>query len=189
MIGTLPRSLDVGGTSFAIRADYRNALTILSAFSDEGLKLAEKYEVMLRRLYLRRELISARSSADAISAAIGFLDGGIKTGASAPKKLYDWEQDEQLIFSAVNRAAGREVREDGFLHWWSFLGYFYEIGEGTFSTVVSIRDKRSKGKKLDEFEREFLRNNRELVELKSTYSAAEEAERERLREILGIDKK
>ena len=46
-----------------------------------------------------------------------------------------------------------------YLHWWTFMGYFCSIGESTLSTVVSIRDKILKGKKLEKYETEFRRDN------------------------------
>ena len=56
------------------------------------------------------------------------------------------------------------------MHWWTFIGYFDEIGEGTFSQVLSIRQKRAKGKKLEKWEQEFLKNNRSMVILKHQMS-------------------
>ena len=55
--------------------------------------------------------------------------------------------DEAIIFPANNKAAGCEVRAVLYLHWWTFLGYFGEIVEGLFSTIMSIRHKRAEGKK------------------------------------------
>lgn len=71
------------------------------------------------------------------------------------------------------------------LYWWSFLGYFGEIGEGLFSQVIHIRSKKSRGKKLEKWESEFLRENKELVEIKKKYTKEEQAERDRLNALLG----
>lgn len=64
----------------------------------------------------------------------------------------------------MNKVAGHEVRADKFLHWWTFLSYFYGIGEGQLSTVVSIRSKRQKGKKLEKWEQEYYRENRKKID-------------------------
>ena len=63
-------------------------------------------------------------------------------------KLLDWEHDAPLIVADVNRVAGTEVRSMEFLHWWTFLGWFHALGEGQLSTVVAIRGKLARGKKL-----------------------------------------
>ena len=63
-------------------------------------------------------------------------------------KTIDWKHDEMIIFPAVNKCAGFEVRSCPYMHWWTFLGIFGEIGEGLFSTVMNIRQKNAKGKNL-----------------------------------------
>ena len=102
---------------------------------------------------------------------------------------YNWKQDEQMIFSAVNKVAGRETRELKYLHWWTFLGYFNEVGEGTFSFIVGIRNKLNKGKKLEKHEKEFLSHNKELVKLEKPKTREEQEQEDAynalLDEVLG----
>lgn len=82
-----------------------------------------------------------------------------------------------MIFSAVNKVAGKETREMEYLHWWTFLGYFNEVGEGNLTFVVGIRNKLNKHKKLEKHEREFLNNNSKLVMLEKR-KTKEELEQE-----------
>ena len=70
--------------------------------------------------------------------------------------------------------AGLEVRSLPFLHWWTFMGYFGAIGEGQLSTLVAIREKLRKGKKLESWEQDFYRQNRSRVDFKRRYTADEE---------------
>ena len=51
--------------------------------------------------------------------------------------------------------------------------------------MVSIREKLSRGKKLEGWEKEFYQRNRERVNLRKKYSASELAEQERLQKLLG----
>ena len=99
-------------------------------------------------------------------------------------KIIDWEQDERLIFPAINKAAGFETRSVRYLHWWSFLGLFGEIGEGLLSTVLSIRQKKAKGKKLEKWESEFLREHKDTVLLKKKYTKEEQEERDKINALL-----
>lgn len=39
------------------------------------------------------------------------------------------------------------------------MGYYMSIGEGSLSTIVSIRDKIMTGKKLEKYESKFKRDN------------------------------
>jgi transcription initiation factor TFIIIB Brf1 subunit/transcription initiation factor TFIIB len=70
------------------------------------------------------------------------------------------------------------------MHWWTFLGYFNEIGEGLLSTVISIRQKKNKGKNLEKYEQEFYRANKSLIDIKARLTPEEQAEKEYFEKIL-----
>ena len=55
-----------------------------------------------------------------------------------------------------------------------------EIGDGTFSQVLAIRQKKARGKKLEKYEQEFARNHPELVELKKRISEEQQEEMDNL---------
>lgn len=78
---------------------------------------------------------------------------------SSNYKLIDWNRDEPLICSAINKVAGKEVRSEPYIHWWTFMGYYTAIGECSLSTIVGIRYKQSKNKKLEKYEQQFVREN------------------------------
>ena len=88
-----------------------------------------------------------------------FNCGSESVGAVKPYKLLDWEQDEQIIISAINNVANKEVRLEPYIHWWTFMGYYLAIGDCTLANVVAIRDKMVRGKKLEKYEREFQADN------------------------------
>ena len=96
------------------------------------------------------------------------MNGGDSIPMSKPEdvKLLDWGHDESIIMPAVSKTIGvPDVRGIPFLHWWTFLGAFGEIGEGLFSTVINLRQKKAKGKKLSKTEAEFWRKNKDLCKL------------------------
>lgn len=192
MIGALPEALTVGGEDYSIRTDYRNILQVFEAFQDPELTQEEKWIVAI---YLLFEDFS--SDDDVMQAAQdGFdLEEAMKQiswfiSAGQPEKqvleqpTYNWTQDEQMIFSAVNKVAGRETRELEYLHWWTFLGYFNEVGEGTFSFIVGIRHKLNKGKKLEKHEKEFLSHNKELVLMKKPLTKEEQEQEDAYKSLL-----
>jgi hypothetical protein len=195
MIGSLPNSLTVGGKKYPIRTDYRNVLQTFEAFNDPELESADKWMVAI---YL---LFEDFTCADDVEEAYrnGFdLEEAIKQiawfiSAGKPEKkddrpeppTYDWEQDEQMIFSEINKVAPcTEVRELDYLHWWTFLGYFNAIGEGTFSYVVGIRQKLNHGKKLEKHEREFVNRNKEMVVLKKKLTEEEQKQEDEFQSLL-----
>lgn len=173
----LPTTLNVGGTEYPIRTDFRDILNILISMSDPDMEAWEKQEVMCRIMYPDWQLLPASAFSAACEKAVEFIDYTVSD--SRPKsRTMDWKQDAAIIIPAVNKVAGREVRATEYLHWWTFMGYFMEIEDGMFSQVLSIRQKKSRGKNLEKWEREFERNNAELVKLKKVVSVEQQKEKD-----------
>lgn len=187
MIGELPRSLSVNGTQYAIRSDFRDVLKIVVAFNDPDLEDSEKVYVCLFILYEDFADLPRDDYEAAFKAALKFIDGGseVTEDAQHSPRVMDWEQDESIMFPAINKVAGFETRSCEYLHWWTFLGYYMEITEGVFSTVLSIRSKKAKGKSLEKWEREFWSANKGICALKEKLSEEEQAEKDRLNALLG----
>lgn len=168
MIGILPKSLEVGDREYEIRSDFRDILRIYSAFQDESLTPREKAYICLANLFPDVKEIPQEDMQEAVDKAYWFVGGGKAHHAEPEKeKLIDWQQDESIIFPAVNKVAGTEVRETDYMHWWTFLGLFGEVGDGLFSAVVNIRRKKAQGKPLDKHEKEFYKKNRHLIDIKT----------------------
>lgn len=175
VIYSLPTSVEVNGTEYTIQSDYRAVLDILTALSDGDLDEQDKAEAALTIFYPEFSSIPASDYQEALNQCFRFIDHGqgAKTQGKQPAVM-SWEQDFDMIISPVNRIAGCEVRSLPYLHWWSFLSYYMEIGDCLFAQVVAIRDKKARGKPLDKQEREFYRRNRKMVDLKTTYTEAEQ---------------
>lgn len=187
MIGVLPKTLTVSGKEYPINTDYRVVLIIFEAYDDPELTETEKTAVMINCLYENPRSIPYKDYEEACLQAAWFLDGGKEYETQKPTeaRVISWQQDEQMIFSAINKTAGFELRNAEYIHWWTFLGYFSEIGECLLNTVVSIRKKKNQHKILDKFEQEFYQKNKSLIDIKKRYSASEQAERDRINALLG----
>ena len=183
MMYDLPKSLQIGGVEREIRSDFRAILDICCALSDSELNPIEKAVVTLEIFYPDHESIRAADWSEALEKCLNFIEHGTNPQKNSTK-LVDWEQDFPYIIGSINRTAGYEVRAVPYLHWWTFLSYFHAIGEGQFSTIVSIRDKLRRGKPLEKYEKEYYRENKSKVDLKKRYSAEEIAEREALEKML-----
>lgn len=167
-LGQLPVILMVGEKEWKIRTDYRDILVIMQAFNDPELTVEEAYVVMRKILYEDWVDMPKELYEEAAKKALWFLDCGQEDEEDImPVKVMDWEQDEPILFPAINQVAGCEVRSVPYVHWWTFVGYFMEIREGIFSTVLGIRQKMAKGKHLEKWEREFRRNNKKSVTLRN----------------------
>lgn len=192
MIGALPETLTVGGVDYPIRTDYRNVLQVFEEFLDPELETAEKWIVAVYLLFedfrcyddVAEAAGRGFSLEEAIKQILWFISAGQPEKEVLELPTYNWKQDEQMIFSAVNKVAGRETRELEYLHWWTFLGYFNEVGEGTFSFIVGIRHKLNKGKKLEKHEKEFLSRNKELVLMKKPLTKEEQEHEDAYKSLL-----
>ena len=183
MSWTLPTSLDIGGVGFSIRTDFRDVLTILQAYNDPDLDEDAKHIVMLKILYEDFEKITEDNVQEAMEKGLAFIDQG-KTEDHPQPPIMDWEQDSDIIVSAINKVAGCEVRALPYLHWWTFLGYYMEIGDGLFANVLNIRHKKMHGEKLEKWEREFERDNKDLIVLKKPESEEEKLQRAKEKDAL-----
>lgn len=190
MIGELPRTVCINNKEYYVRTDFRDILKVVAAFNDPELEENEKVYVCLFIFYKDFNKLPQRDYDAAFKEALRFIDHS--TAADDKDEdlrkhstVMDWEQDEAIMFPAINKVAGFETRSAEYVHWWTFMGYYMEISEGIFSNVLSIRMKKAKGKKLEKWEREFWSANKSLCVLKERLSEEEQAERDRLNALLG----
>lgn len=177
----LPKTLTICDKEYEIRSDFRAILDAIAALNDADLTDEEKIRAMLIIIYV--DYKSLPDIEQAVKQAYWFIGGGEEQKDSSSKpRLMDWEQDFSLLISPINRIIGCECRSLDYLHWWTFLSAYMEIGECAFSNVISIRSKKAKGKKLEKWEQEFYRDNSSLIDLKKSLSSEEQAE---IDEILG----
>lgn len=168
----LPTTLNIGGKVYAIRTDYRVILELMEVLNDVSFSDAEKAQAIIVTIVEDWEAVTDYS--DALNQCLWFIDMGQHHGKKTAR-LVDWEKDYQYIIAPVNRVLGYECRSVEYLHWWTFMGAYMEIGgDCAFSQIVNIRSKMSKGKKLEKYEREWLRQNRDIVNLPQKYTAEEE---------------
>lgn len=171
MLFELPTKLNIGGTDYAIRSDYRAVLEICTALSDSELSDEERILVAMEVFYPDLDNMSPSVYKEALEKCFEFIDYGGKTKSTKGPRLMDWEQDFQHIVAPINRVAGTEIRNVDYMHWWTFLAYFNEIGpDCLFSQIVKIRDKIARHKKLDKEEKDWLKNNRHLVQLSQPFN-------------------
>ena len=131
---------------------------------------------------IRRTKGGFRTKKEAMEYLEEFLCCG-RQGAQSVKRL-DWKLDSDLILSDVNKVACCEIRQLPFVHWWTFLAWFHAIGPGQLSTVVGIRDKLARGIKLESWEQEYYRQNRDRIQMRQPLSAQEREEKEKLEKLL-----
>ncbi len=175
MIGALPKSLVVDGIEYPINSDFRAALLILEAYGDPSLSAFNKQLTMLEVIYTPMptednpdpEPNIPPNTEEAQRQACWFLDVGLDKRKKSIEdvRTIDYKQDEQLIFSAVNAVYTRDVREEAYMHWWTFYGLCQAIdSESMIANIANIRFKKAKGQKLEKYEQMFYKENRHLID-------------------------
>ena len=167
----LPTSVFIDGVEYPIRnrGDFRMVIDCFEALDDSELDADYRVITSLIIFYdgMRDEndVIATFGNDEGLKQAIikmyDFFNCGQPNapGAVTKHKLVDWKGDAQLIAGAVNTVANKEVRAEPYLHWWTFMGYYLNIGDSAFSTIVGIRNKIKTGKNLEKHEKEFKRDN------------------------------
>lgn len=182
----LPFTLEIGGKSYAItnRGDYRVILDCFSALNDEEIPM--KFRV-LDAMKIFFEDIGGDADDITVYKTFGehfkeaqqkmndfFNCNQLVVGYKVDHKLIDWENDAQMVCAAINNVAQTEIRSEPFVHWFTFMGYYISVQESVLSTVVSIRDKLARHKKLEKYEREYVNNNPQYFKTREEIEEEEE---------------
>lgn len=178
---SLPVTAQIGGQTYKLHTDYRDILEIFGWLEDPALPEFMRWQVALGLFYAQP--IPRQHRQEAIAYLAEFIRCGSREERPGPK-LLDWQQDAPAIIADINRVSGQEIRGQNYIHWWTFLSWFHSIGQGQLSAIVSIRDKLRRGKKLEDWERDFYRENRGRIDLQPRRSPQEQQQRQRLLEML-----
>lgn len=171
----LPTTVDVFDRTYKIRqnGDYRLILKVVTACYNPDFTQDEQAVAALILFYdgvdtaedVFNEFETMELLQEAVRQMMIFISCGDdnSSGYKTNHKLIDWKNDEKLIVSAINPmlGQGQDIRFIKYMHWWTFISYYMGIGESALSTVVGIRSKIIKGKKLEKYEQEFRRDNPE----------------------------
>ena len=162
----LPTSITIDGKDYAVRnqGDFRTVLDCFETLDTIELTKEERILTCLIIFYDGMETVDDLavfpSLIEAYEKMVWFFNCGEESiGNQSNYKLIDWQKDASLLYSAINNVAQKEVRNEEYLHWWTFMGYYLAIGECSLSHIISIRGKRAKGKKLEKYERQFVQEN------------------------------
>lgn len=164
----LPKKLEISGKLYSItkNGDYRVILDIIAALNDDELSEEERAYVCLMMFYGEIPI----NPEEAIKKMMWFINCGEEDNHKEKPPVMDWEQDFPLLIAPINKVAGVEIRSVEYIHWWTFVSWYMEIGECTFSYIVGIRQKRQKGKKLEKAEQEFFNQHSDKVLLRNRLS-------------------
>lgn len=164
----LPTSILIEDKEFKIRnkGDFRVILDCFVALND--IELEEDLRITTSLIIFYEDFNSIEDVANTdvnilsqlVQAMYRFFNCNEESvGAVKPYRLVDWENDSQMVIASINAVAHKEIRSEPYTHWWTFMGYYLNIGDGAFANIISIREKIVKQKKLEKYEQEFVNDN------------------------------
>lgn len=173
----LPKSVEIDGIIHKIRndCDYRVVLDTISALNDDELSDEDKIECALFIFY--DDIDKIEDIKTALVEMLKIINCGEEIKENEPErpKLMDWEHDFKNIAPPISRTLGYSVRDsEHYTHWYDFIGAYMEIGDCYFAQIVSIRNKKQKGKKLENYERDFYKEHKKDIDLPMKLSKEEQ---------------
>ena len=164
----LPTSILIEDKEFKIRnkGDFRVILDCFVALNDieleEDLRITTSLIIFYEDFNSIEDVVNTdvNTLSQLVQAMYRFFNCNEESvGAVKPYRLVDWENDSQMVIASINAVAHKEIRSEPYVHWWTFMGYYLNIGDGAFANIISIREKIVKQKKLEKYEQEFVNDN------------------------------
>lgn len=178
---TLPTEFEIEEELFEIhnKGDFRTVLSCFNIMYDNELSEYEKMIACLLGFYDNFEsvddVILCPYQNELLEKMFWFFDCGQDYSTNKPRpKLIDWDKDSMLITSAINSVAGKDIRAEENLHWWTFIGYYMAISDCALTSIVAIRSKIANHEKLEKHEKKFRYENPQYFDI--DYRSAEDIE-------------
>ena len=143
LIDLVPESVEIDRTEYKIRTDFRVSILFEMMMQDEELSNEEK---LLKALELYYPIIP-----DNVEEAIEKIKWFYRCGKDIVKsnnnnkgesvKIYDYEYDDDYIYSAFLSQYNIDLQDIRHLHWWKFKAMFKSLNED--NKIVKIMQYRS----------------------------------------------
>lgn len=140
LVDLIPNSVEVNGIEYEINTNFRTSILFEMMMQDNELDDDLKVGLTLEQYYLTndiddeliRHLINNKN--EAIEKILWFYRCGKDTkkyngGNGKSVKIYDYDCDDEYIYSAFLDQYGIDLQEVEYLHWWKFKAMFNSLKE------------------------------------------------------------
>ena len=187
LIDLLPTTVDIEGIEYEINSDFRTSILFELLMQDVEIEDEEKIIQALQLYYKKRP----KNIDEAINKMLwsyscgkeNTLEADSKTGSSS-EKIYDFDYDDEYIYSAFLDQYGIDLNEIEYLHWWKFKAMFKALKED--NEIVKIMGYRSidLSKVEDKKQKEFYKKMKKTYEMPIAISKDEKEKIDKINEIL-----
>ena len=187
LIDLLPTTVDIEGIEYEINSDFRASILFELLMQDVEIEDEEKI-IQALQLYYRQ---CPHNIDEAINKMLWFyscgkennLKSSSKTGSSS-EKIYDFDYDDEYIYSAFLDQYRIDLNDIEYLHWWKFKAMFKALKED--NEIIKIMGYRSidLSKIEDKKQKEFYKKMKKIYEIPIAISKDEKEKIDKINEIL-----
>lgn len=175
LIDLLPVSVQIDGKDYQINSDFRTGILFELLIQDKNVNDIDKISNMLELYYP----IIPDNIEEAIDQALLFYRCGAtqnqdrdNKNQKIPPRIYDFDFDANLIYSAFLSQYGMDLQDIEYLHWWKFIALFGGLSEQ--AEIVKVMGYRATD--LSKIKNKNERNR--IARLKAIYSLPDLLSRE-----------
>lgn len=205
LIDKLPNLVNIAGAKFVINTDFRTGILFEKMMLDKEIEEDEKSKLAINLYYdneenrhLRYIINNMNNKDEATDKLLWFYRCGREEhevvgskksySSSSSKNIYDYDFDQEYIYSAFLEQFNIDLQDMEYLHWWKFRALFNSLNENCkFSKILNYRSiDLSKVK--DKDEKEFYKNMKALYEIPTKISKEEKEKVDAINEALRAGK-
>lgn len=171
LIDVLPSKVEINGRMYKIRTNFRTSILFEQLMQDDNIDDFER-AIKAIKLYffkpIREEYLE-----EALNKIFWFYSGGKEelitdnksNNNSSNERLYDYDYDDDYIYSAFLDQYNIDLQKIKYLHWWEFKAMFKSLNENhKISEIMKYRGINLKDIKDDE-EKKFYKKMKEVYKL------------------------
>ncbi|EJO5349568.1 bacteriophage Gp15 family protein [Clostridium botulinum] len=167
LIDLVPTTIEVEGQNYDINSDFRTSILFELLMQDSSIVEEDK---IIQALQLYYPVIPSNINI-AVDKMLWFYRGGKDiepskgSGRGKSTQIYNFEYDDDYIYSAFLDQYGIDLQDIEYLHWWKFKAMFKSLKEG--NEIVKIMGYRSMdlSKIKDKEEKRYYRKMQELYKI------------------------
>ena len=187
LIDLLPSSVEIEGTEYEIRSDFRTSVLFSILMEDKEVPDSIKYEQALDLYYP----VIPKNKDEAIEKIIWFYSLGkeeqeVNSTTGKNKKVFDYEEDAIYIYSAFMSDYRIDLQDIEYLHWWKFKSLLEGLKDtNRLNEIIKYRSV-DVNKIKDKEEKKFYKKMQRIYKLDNKASKEDIEELKRIKEKYGF---
>ena len=183
LIDLVPNKVTIENKEYEINSDFRTSILFEMMMQDTEINDKEKIIIALELYYP----ILPSNVYEAIEKLLWFYRGGKDILTSKSKgvgksvsQIYNYEYDDEYIYSAFLDQYGVDLQDIEYLHWWKFKAMFKALKEDNMITKIMSYRSMDLSKIKDKEQKAYYKKMKDLYKLPDNISSSE---KEKLKEI------